>query len=217
MFVHQDQEALIITDTLATTEDGTPRSFFDKALAFPAMNLVAATTGYGELLNRWASCLRAEVLARDITMLDLHTPAQLRAIWADLQREHGPLEGTATVYHFGIDEQTGECVRITYRSKDDFVSERATSGGFGIKPEPLSGEVPEIGSLDDLIDLAKQIRAEQDALAPEERVYIGGDLILTRVAKHAISSERIYRFEDQYDHWQSMNGADPTGVIARLR
>lgn len=217
MFLQDDESATVITDTLATDPDGQPIYFYDKCVAFPAMNLLVATTGYANLLTRWASELREHVRARDITMLDLHAPEALRRVWAELQDEFGPVEGTATIYHFGIDEETGECRRITYRSADNFESEPATQGGFGVKPPPLSGVLPNDVDLDSLIALAEDVRAEQDALPHGERLYIGGDLVMAHISTAGINFTTIHRFEDQYDAWQAMHGAPPTGIKAMLR
>lgn len=106
MFLHQDDGAVILTDTLATDTSGKPLNFVDKCVAVPSMNLAIATTGYQQLMLRWVERLRESVRARDISMLDLHTPDSLREIWADIQREHGLLDGSATIYHFGFDEHT---------------------------------------------------------------------------------------------------------------
>lgn len=216
IFAQDDEGVSVITDTLATDEHGKPVFFYDKCVAFPAMNLIVVTTGYANLLTRWVSDLREHVRARDITMLDLHAPTALRRVWAELQEEHGPVEGTATIYHFGIDERTGRCRRITYRSAHDFESEAATEGGLGVKPPPIRAALPDEPTFDDLIDLARAIRAEQDTLPQGERVYIGGDLVHTHLDKTGIRSSVIYRFEDQYDAWQAMHDMPPTGIKAVL-
>lgn len=216
IFVQDDESASVITDTLATDQDGKPVFFFDKCVAFPSMNLLVATTGFANLLTRWASEIREHLRARDITMLDLHAPDALRQVWADMQDELGPIEGTATVYHFGIDERTRKCRRITYRSEDNFESEPAEQGGIGLKPTPQSGVVPDIDGLESLIDLAVSIRGEQDGLPHGERLYIGGDLVLTEVNGSGITSRSIYRFEDQFDAWQAMHDMPPTGIKAVL-
>jgi hypothetical protein len=48
-YLHQDDAAIILTDTLATTETGKPLNFVDKCVAIPSMNLALATTGYQQL------------------------------------------------------------------------------------------------------------------------------------------------------------------------
>jgi hypothetical protein len=215
MFLHEDDSALVITDTLATDHEGKPLNFVDKCVAVPSMNLVVATTGYQQLMLRWVDQLRERVQARDIVMLDEQTPAVLREIWAELQAEHGPLPGTATVYHFGFDERTGHCRRFAYRSSSDFVSEAGLTPAFGVKPGPVDGSRQEGLSDDELIEFARKIRRQQDDLA-EDRIYIGGDLVFTKLSRNAILSRRVFRWEDQYDHWQEMCGAPPLGIVARL-
>lgn len=215
MFLHQEDDALIITDTLATDLEGKPLNFVDKCVAVPSMNLAVATTGYQQLMLRWVEQLRERVPARDIVMLDEHAPVALREIWAELQAEHGPLSGTATVYHFGIDERTGRCRRFAYRSSADFVSEEGQAPAFGVKPEPVGERQPDGLSDAELIEFARTIRRQQDELV-EGRIYIGGDLVFTELSKNAVVSRRVFRWEDQYDHWQEMCGAPPTGVVARL-
>ena len=216
MFAHDDEAAYVLTDTLATDGDGNPFLFVDKCLPVPSMNLLIATTGYGELLVRWMEVIRGSILARDITMLDLHTPEALRTIWADLEKEHGTLEGTGTIYHFGIDEDTGLCVRYAYRSTNNFASERSEQGGFGVKPPPIFKPLEPPEDLDGWIALATAIRDEQDARPHQDRVYIGGDLILAQVSRHRCEITRVHRFPDQIDQWQAMNGGPPLGVEARL-
>ena len=49
-----------------------------------------------------------------------------------------------------------------------------------------------------------------------ERIYIGGDLMLTEVRKNIVVTERIYRWGDQYDQWQEIFDQPATGVMARL-
>ncbi len=44
MFSHDDQQAFVLTDTLATGLEGEPVNFVDKCLLMPAMNLLVATT-----------------------------------------------------------------------------------------------------------------------------------------------------------------------------
>ncbi|QSR26873.1 hypothetical protein CFH99_14680 [Nocardioides aromaticivorans] len=215
MFLHEDDGATIVTDTLATDLAGKPLNFVDKAIPLPSMNLVVATTGYQQLMLRWIDRLRENVRARDITMLDLHTPESLREIWAELQREHGVTEGTATIYHFGIDEHTGVCRRFAYRSADNFVSEEGSTPAFGVKPEPGGGTQPDDLNDPGLIDFARRIREEQDAKAAD-RIYVGGDLVVTEVRKNSISQHRIYRWEDQWDQWQAICGAPPLGLKAHL-
>ena len=76
--------------------------------------------------------------------------------------------------------------------------------------------MPEELSVDGLIQFAVGIRSEQDALPRGDRIYIGGDLVLTQLNSEGITTRVIYRFPDQYDAWQAMHGLPPTGIVAAL-
>lgn len=212
MFAHQKDQVLVFTDTLATSMDGTPRSFTNKCSTVPTMNLVIAMTGLANFHERWVTSLREDMLARDISMVDLHAPQALRQLWAQLEAEEGsPLPSSCTLYHFGVDEATGECVRITYRSGNNFESEH---GGFGlaVKPPPdagfAEGNAGNLETLEGWIELATLVRREQDALPIDERVHIGGDIMLTTLdSDGAISIRRLARFDDYDEHWLAMNQA----------
>lgn len=204
IFVHQPQQVLIITDTLATTHHGDPFLFTAKCWPVPQMKLIVTGTGLAPLHEAWYRRLQTSLLARDIAMLDKHAPEALRGLWAELQAEHGELPGTATVYHFGVPEGGSDFVRYAYRSEKDFASERTTEPGMGVKPVPsFALEVPD--SLDGFIELASRIRAEQDRLPKPEGIHIGGDLVLTVLQPGTVSTSTMHRFSDYDDMWQAMN------------
>lgn len=214
MFNHTEEQIAVFTDTLATHGAGEPFLFYNKCLPIPTMSLLVAVTGYGDFLERWVSHLRGKILARDIVMLDAHAPEALRRLWDELGAEDGPLTSTCTIYHFGVEEDTGRCVRYVYRSEHDFESERYDVNGQGLKPPPTEGLTDEIRSslqsIEGWIDLAVQIRAEQDALPRLERVYIGGELMLTTIdADSIIRIDRLHTWEDYNEHWNAMNGWPP--------
>jgi hypothetical protein len=209
MFDHDKENVLVFTDTLATSMDGTPRNFSNKCLAIPTMNLVVAVTGLANFHERWVTLLRESMLARDITMLDLHAPEALRELWAQFEAEEGPLPSTCTLYHFGVDEESGECIRITYRSESNFESEYGDPG-IAVKPPPEAVSLEEVSqTLDDLdgwMQLATLIRVEQDAKPIEDRVHVGGDIMLTALASDgSIHIRRLARFDDYEEHWLTMN------------
>ena len=205
MYLHEENGFMVMTDTLATTPQGEPLAFTDKCWAFPSMNLIVATTGIKDLGARWVDTLYNRILARDIAMLNLHAPEAMRAIWGDLHAEFGDMgEATSTVYHFGIEEETGQSVRYIYRSAEDFETERHDEPGFGIKPDPPDGATVPDG-LDEWIDLAQRVRANEDARPASERIYIGGELILTVLTNDATSIVTTHRFADYDDQWEAMN------------
>lgn len=130
-----------------------------------------------------------------------------RSIWADLGKEH-TLDGqTATVYHFGYDRATDSHRPFIYRSTNNFESETQILG-LGMKPAPL-GEVEGPTSIEDIVALANRIRDEQAELPPAERIYIGGELVLTTLDRDTFNIQIIHTFDDHVDDWQAMNGAEP--------
>ncbi|WP_157440393.1 hypothetical protein [Actinokineospora inagensis] len=191
-----DEAALILTDTLATTTEGKPLMFQSKAWAVPHMNMALAVTGLANLGASWNEFLCSFLVARDIDMVDQFAPAQLRKIWDEFQADEDL--PTCTVYHFGFRETSNNVVRYTYRSTSNFESELCEQPGFGIKPQP-------VGDFDDWVDLAKRVRAEQDARPANERVYIGGELFLLVVQNWKTQNIRLHRFDDYENHWLDMN------------
>lgn len=95
------------------------------------------------------------------------------------------------------------------------MSEEGAAPAFGVKPEPRGDTEPDELTGAVLIEFAKRIRDEED-VRTSDRIYTGGDLVLTEVRKNTVSSHRIYRWEGQYDQWQAICDAPPMGLIARL-
>lgn len=91
-----------------------------------------------------------------------------------------------------------------YRSTADFESE-PLQPGFRIKPEPLTLPEEPPATLEEMIALARQIRTEQDGLSPDDRIYVGGELVLTALQNGGITCAKIHRWEDFDSTWQRMN------------
>jgi hypothetical protein len=204
MFLHDQDRFRIMTDTYATTVEGEPFSFVDKCFNFPSRDMVVASTGTANLVIEWVALLRDRMVALDHTQIDAHAPALLRDIWEGITRETSGNPGTATIYHFGFDFHTTEAIRYTYRSTANFESERMTEPGFGIKPQPEGPfEAPDTD--DEWLQLAQQVRDEQDAKPLADRINIGGDLMMTTLVPNAILVQRAMRFDDHGEHWNSAN------------
>lgn len=203
MFSHYRQETVILTDTLATI-DHVPYRYMSKSFIVPHLDLVIAVTGIGNLCGLWHSVINENMLCLNIDMLDRHAPEAIRNIWADLMSDDKLSGQTSTVYHFGISEESGDCVGYAYRSTNDFVSERLPEGGVGIKPQPVgTWEAPD--NLPGFIELACRVRKEQDALPISERIDIGGALRVIVIANRTIATSEIYRFDDFEQVWNEMN------------
>lgn len=204
MYLHLERDVLVMTDTLVTNTAKDPFIFRSKCYTFPNLRMVMAGTGAGPLPERWFTTIQTSMLVANAEMLHAHAPIALRSIWAELQAEHVDFgTGTGTIYHFALDED-GAAVRYRYRSTHDFEGERFTTTGFGIKPEP-EGDFASPASVDEMIALARRTRAEQDARAVEERVCIGGELMLTSLREDGtIVSTVVHQFEDYWPMFLAM-------------
>jgi hypothetical protein len=207
MFALAPDGVVVITDTLATTVPGDPYLLVTKCGIVPHLDLVVAGTGTANLSERWRTMVYGHLLCRDIEMLDLHAPAALRDLWNEIQKEfpHAADElMTSTVYHLGRSERTGEYVGFVYRSADNFVSE-PMGPGFRVKPEPVSQLTAAPESIEEMAELAHQIRAEQNTLPKSERIHIGGELVLVMMQSGSTTAAKIHRYEDFENVWQEMN------------
>ncbi len=211
MFQVEAEGVNVMVDTLATTPAGEPLSLVTKCGVIPHLNMVIAGTGLAQLPDRWRETVYGRMLARDIDLLDRHTPSHLRNLWTDLIAEFPSIdpEGiTSTVYHFGLSESTGRYVGYAYRSASDFISEPMLQGGFGVKPAP---EPPLVlkppTDLAEWIECAIRLRAQQSIYAKAARVHIGGDLVFYTLHNGETSLSRVHRFDDFEANWQAMNGA----------
>lgn len=192
----------VVTDTLVTNERFKPAFFTSKVHPVPHLNgLICGTGSLGFILN-WSHLVLGGMLARDIAHLDEFTPASLRALQAnrpELERE----TMTSTVYHLGFDEREDRFVGFAYRSSADFESERLE---YGTRTKPgYVGDLPLMGFPDDFVEVCRAQRLEQDALPPEERVFIGGHVVAYMMQVHRMDGQqpsvattitRPFEFED---------------------
>jgi len=205
MYTSAPESVWVVTDTLAT--DGTagrPFLFTSKCSPVPHMRMLIAGTGIAALTDRWRDIVQTRILALDAPMLDLHAPGALRTIWVALAAENELAEQTATVYHFGYDAEKEEHRTFVYRSSSNFESEYQVPA-FAVKPGP-DGDYEPPNDIDQIIALADRIRTEQAALPEGERIYIGGELVLTTLTGDTSAAQVIYRFPDFVQDWQAMNG-----------
>ncbi len=207
--------ACVLTDTLVTDATGTPNQFTTKCRLIPHMNMAMAGTGSGNLLNAWASRLVDGMMAVDVDMVASHAQVPLTELWKEICEEHGldvtstedGAGSTATIYHFGQDSK-GAFVWYVFRSTSAFKPERWDQGGFAVKPhpaEPLDALTGTPETVDAMVELAIQIRSEQDQQSRVERISIGGELWLTSLQPNSFGQARVHRFDDWLDHWNEMN------------
>lgn len=80
MFFQDEKQVAVFTDTRATSQDGEPYMCVTKCWPIPHMQVLAAATGSGLLLDRWIEFLRTRMIASDIVNLDLYAPDVLREL-----------------------------------------------------------------------------------------------------------------------------------------
>jgi len=204
MFLHDPDGIVVVTDTLATSPDGTPSFLKTKAFPIPHLQMVVAMTGLANLGEKLIDRLYTSMLARDIDMAAQHTPGILAALTDDLAAQFGPFVGTSTIYYFGYSRQHGQYVRYVFRSADSFRPEFYTEAGFGVKPHP-NGPFEPPATFPEMVALAERIRAEQATVPLDSRIHIGGQLILTVLRDQQITTLQIHEFADVERQWHQMH------------
>jgi len=207
IFEHYPEQVMVITDTLATTKDGTPLAFWDKCFMYPHLRMIMVTTGVFGIADKWNRYLNGVLVAKDIDMVDKYATKILQEIYRQLKQEFGDLPSTSTVYHFGWSEESQQYIRYVYRSEGDFVSESYIDASFGVKPQPKDTKIAIPVSLEEMIEYAKKIRKEQSELEKNKRVYFGGELIITILNNEGIITKSIHTFDDSESDWLTMNQA----------
>lgn len=196
IFATDAEQAFVATDTLAVSYDGEPSFFTTKAFIVPHLKMIIAGTGVTGLMSKWFVQVAHGMVVRGIEHLDYHTPDSLNRAWTQLGEELPiPDNFTTTIYHIGFSEEDGQMKSYAYRSKSDFDSEELTYG-LRYKPECT---VPENYRLPFDIPTMMQEQREIQALKPiENRVYIGGEILITHLTKDGFHSYNLCKFDD-YD------------------
>lgn len=201
IFSTDENQILVVTDTLAVTPNGEPFMFVSKAVHVPHLRTIIAGTGAGGFANKWALTVSTRMVLRGIENLDYHTPDALRRLWIEYRGEYEiPENLTTTVYQYGISEDSNKVISFAYRSVNDFQSEQLPYG-TGIKPECT---LPE-GSYD-LIEAIPGVMEEQrriqSQVSAEARLYIGGEIQAFYLNAEGCRSFKIGEFSDFDAHLQ---------------
>ena len=164
----------VITDTLVTNDRFEASFFTSKVHVVPHLNGLVCGTGNLGLILDWSRFLLGEMLAVDVTHLDEFAPDALRSIHTGRPTAERDTI-TSTIYHLGFDERADQFVGFAYRSTADFASEPLD---YGVRTKPgYTGNLPMTQFPDDFVEVCRAQRVEQDLLAEEERVFIGGHLV----------------------------------------
>ena len=172
IFYTDEAQALIVTDTLAVTDNGEPLSFVSKAGYIPQLRTIIAGTGAGGFSNTWLLEASTRMVVSGIQNLNYHTSACLRRLWKQYKHDHAiPSSSTVTtsVYQFAICEETG------------------------VKPECqiLDGDL-----LQTIPVMMNEQRAIQATYSHPERIHIGGEMIAHYLTSSMYQCFKIGEFED---------------------
>jgi hypothetical protein len=212
MFLQDSEGFVIATDTLATDRQGVPFFFEDKVRYYPHLRMAVAGTGWGDFAMEWQRILCDRGVDRNVEDVDTWAPGHLALLWQEMSRAALPdAPPTTTVYHFGFD-QGHRPIRFIYRSVNRFLSESSTESGFAVKPylPETKDSIFAPSDPDDWVALALRIREEQGARPKADRIYIGGELVLTTLQPIGAQLLLLHRFEDYEEDWKKMVKAAPT-------
>jgi len=209
IFWTDPEQALVVTDTLAVTEAGTPLTFCSKAIYLPHIYTIISGTGIGMFSGDWAMAVNNRMVVKGIQNLDYHTPNALRELWLRYATEQSvPENRITTVYHFGFAEDDGSIHSYAYRSTNNFSSERL-SYGIGVKPHCT---VPKPERLvESLFSMMKEQRELQLARPHGDRVNIGGQGIVMHLTRSGCNTYSAFQFGDYEAQWDEMMHHYSTG------
>ncbi|POF89358.1 hypothetical protein [Pseudomonas putida] len=186
LFYTDDQEATIATDTLIATKAEEFLGHANKAIYVERMSLVSAGTGAADLFTRWITFVNEESRAADVDSLNDQATERLQSIWSEMQREVPAFaDYTATVYLFGLSDDTGHIHSYVYRSENGFVSSRLPHGLAmrpAVTPDELEGvdycKFPESSK-----DIMRRQASLEYSKPKGQRVLIGGDANVIRLTQ----------------------------------
>lgn len=173
IFVTNEAHALVATDTLAVSQDGTPAFWTSKAFPVPHLNMIIAGTGAAGFATRWFTHVNDRMFVVDIDNLAFHAPKTLRKMWHEFKEDGlASAESTTTVYHFGIVRDTGKMMAQALRSTAGFEVESLQIGALAVRPgcdTSSARAFPE--DFRSLMEAQMKLQTDEP---PDERIYIGG-------------------------------------------
>ena len=187
LFYTDANESIVATDTLLHYSVDTPPGFTSKAVAIPHLRMIIAATGSALLFNRWIGLVNNQGFALNVDAVNAHTSETLQALWSELNAQFPALhEQTATIYHFGVSDDTGVVHGFAYRSVSDFKSE-PLDYGLGLKPDLVDKSGIDLSSFPISAPAIMQAQALQESKKTSNRVYIGGSVQITHLTKDGFS------------------------------
>jgi DNA-binding CsgD family transcriptional regulator len=198
IYYTDETQALVATDTLATTCDGHPGYFATKAFPLPHLQMVLAGTGLASFADQWLMRIN-NAPVRGIEDLDSHAPQALAVLWEQFRQAYPGISGqsTTTVYHFGFSETTQLMRAFAYRSDNGFKSE-PVEGRVGVKPGITLAEGWTFP--DDIPAIMEKQRSFQAKRPRSDRIHIGGEIHVIRLEAKGFTIHRLAKFADFDKH-----------------
>lgn len=198
--------AHILTDTLSYMPTGRWMGKTSKVNLMPHADMAMLSQGPGSLSAAWRYNLAFHGQnAASIDDFDRLATELLPPLWDQFVQEQEPfpdvVDTNGIVFHIGYSPAHGRMKAYSYPSNLGFARQDVSDAGAYIIPAPVSHQ-PDPASEDDWRDLALTLRRER-ALASVTtglKVFIGGDLLLTRMEPGAVTQRRIHTFDDRPDN-----------------
>lgn len=205
IFHTQPDLAVVATDTLAVTPDGTPSLFSSKAIYLPHLKTIIAGTGLMFAAD-WSNYVNSNMTLAGLRNLNYHTPKLLRSRWQKLKGDPGfPQGATITVYQIGVREDGDQEIEaFAYRSTTDFESEPLP---YGTRAKPDCSFPNEGNIVQHLRPMMMEQRTIQETLPLGEQLYIGGECVVMLLTKDSCTTANLFRFDDYDDHYKGMCAA----------
>jgi hypothetical protein len=207
IFSTTENSAVIATDTLAVSNDGscTPSHFSAKAYMVPHLRLIIAGTGLASLIAHWAVAVSSELFVDCVEGLDTQATELLRPLnhallhnFVEMDEDH-PV--ASTIYHFGFSSVTNKMRCFKYHSGNGFASEELPYG-TAIKPEGTYYQSPDI--FQTVIMTMKSQKLYQEQVPIEKRLGIGGEILLYTLDHRGFNAASIYKFDDYQEMKDAM-------------
>lgn len=198
IFFTDEDNAVVATDTLVVSPEGTPLLFTSKAIYLPHLKVIVAGTGLGGFATEWALKINDKLIVKGLNNLDYHTPRCLRELWVKFKTECLFDENmTTTVYQVGFSQIDGNIAAFAYRSTNNFESEELT---YGMRAKPDFAFLEEDYSLMDAIPIMmRDQRRIQDESPRGGRLYIGGEIQVLHLTRDGCRSFKLGEFDDFED------------------
>jgi hypothetical protein len=187
---------LIATDTLIASNDKFPSMYATKAFALPHLRLLICGTGDLAFINQWIFTVNIGAIVRDIEHLNTFATQSLQESLIDMSKKYNTSIGSTTIYHFGFPANNNTLYAYAYRSTNNFKSEKLIYG-IGVKPPvPIDKDLT---LPDDLRSIMEAQRKQESEKQVQERLLIGGEIIL-----HVIKSDNFQIFiHDRFDDYET--------------